>query len=452
MSGFAVRRSSSLPGAMVQAIDFLAICAGGVFAFMLRFGTDAQMSPVERMMVLAVACFAAFFFGQVYRMWPGGSLPAMVARVSLGWSFTWALLAVILVMTKSAEMFSRGWLVTWLLAGAVSLWAGRTLAFFIMARMRRFGYQHHSVILYGDSNMLQTVKKRLAVATWSGFDVIATAMPGDGANLEELDAKLHPEEIWISLNMADRVKLDQVMYCLRNSVANIRLLPDLMMYQVLNQGMSVAVGIPMVDLSISPMFGSRRVLKATLDFSFALVALIVLSPLLFTIAIAIKLTSHGPVLFQQKRHGWNNEEIWVYKFRSMAMHEEKSGVVLQASRGDSRVTSVGRFLRRTSLDELPQFMNVLQGRMSVVGPRPHALAHNDAYKHLIPKYALRHKVKPGITGWAQICGFRGETDTLDKMEGRIRHDIFYLENWSVWMDIKVIFLTPLAVLQNKNVY
>ena len=437
---------------MVQAFDFLAICIAGWLAYELRFGAQVEMRPPERMMVLAVSCFAAFFFGQVYRMWPGGSLPAMVGRVSVGWVFTWALLSVMLVMTKSSEMFSRGWLITWLLLGAVTLWIGRILAFFVMARMRRSGYQHQSVILYGDSNMLQTVKSRLSRATWSGFDVVATVMPGDGIDLEALDVKLRPSEIWISLSMSDQSKLDEVMYCLRNSVANVRLLPDLMMYQVLNHGMSVAVGIPMVDLSISPMFGSRRLLKAVLDFVVASIALVLLSPLLICITVAIKLTSRGPVLFQQKRHGWNNEEIWVYKFRSMAMHQEHSGGVTQATRDDPRVTRIGRFLRKSSLDELPQFINVLQGRMSVVGPRPHALAHNESYKHLIPKYALRHKVKPGITGWAQICGYRGETDTLDKMEGRIRHDIFYLENWSVWMDLKVIFLTPLAVLQNKNVY
>jgi putative colanic acid biosynthesis UDP-glucose lipid carrier transferase len=134
------------------------------------------------------------------------------------------------------------------------------------------------------------------------------------------------------------------------------------------------------------------------------------------------------------------------------MHQEGSGHVTQATREDARVTRVGRFIRKTSLDELPQFINVLQGRMSVVGPRPHALAHNDDYEQRIPKYALRHKVKPGTTGWAQICGYRGETDTIDKMEGRIKHDLFYLEHWSIWLDLKIIFLTPLATIQNKNVF
>jgi putative colanic acid biosynthesis UDP-glucose lipid carrier transferase len=200
------------------------------------------------------------------------------------------------------------------------------------------------------------------------------------------------------------------------------------------------------------MFGSRKVTKAALDYTVAAVALLLLSPVMLCIALAVKLTSKGPVLFQQKRHGWNGEEITVYKFRSMAMHAEELGTVTQAKRLDPRVTAVGRFIRKTSLDELPQFINVLQGRMSVVGPRPHALAHNDQYVQQIPRYALRHKVKPGVTGWAQICGYRGETDTIDKMEGRIKHDLYYLENWSIWMDIKIIALTPLAAIENKNVF
>jgi putative colanic acid biosynthesis UDP-glucose lipid carrier transferase len=181
-------------------------------------------------------------------------------------------------------------------------------------------------------------------------------------------------------------------------------------------------------------------------------AVVLLSPLLLAIAIAVKVSSKGPILFKQKRHGWNDEIIWIYKFRTMKVHQESHGEVTQAQKHDSRVTPIGRFLRKTSLDELPQFVNVLQGRMSVVGPRPHAIEHNGEYVKLIPKYALRHKVKPGITGWAQICGYRGETDTLDKMESRVKHDLYYLENWSIWLDLKIIFMTPLATIQNKNVY
>lgn len=457
MSSFSVRREKSKTGHIVQTLDFLAVCVSGWLAYQLRFANEAGPWPVdmgdsERVLTLVTAVFAALFFGKVYRLWPGGALASMIGRVTLGWVLTWALILLLLVLTKTAESFSRIWLVTWLISGVMCLWAGRLVSFFTMAHMRKAGYQHKSVVLCGDSQMLDMVRSRIQRATWSGFDIVATFAPEDINGLRAFDAEHTPDEIWISLSTKNQGALDDVLDALGNSVANIRLLPDLMMYRMLNHGMTVTLGMPMIDLSVSPMFGSRELAKRLLDVFVASFALLFLSPVLLATAVAVKVTSPGPVLFKQRRHGWNNEQIWVYKFRSMKVHQEASNQVTQAVRGDARLTPIGGFLRRSSLDELPQFINVLQGRMSVVGPRPHALQHNEQYVQLIPKYALRHKVKPGITGWAQVCGYRGETDTLDKMEARIKHDIFYLENWSVWMDLKIIFLTPFATIQNKNVY
>lgn len=455
MSNFSIRTSTSITNLLVQGLDFLAICVAGWAAYLLRFGVDDStlaMQSGHRLLVVGVAFFAALLFSKVYRMWPGGSLPAMVGRVILGWLLTWTFFIVLLALTKSAEIFSRIWLVSWLGLGLVTLAVARVMAFFCMAALRRSGYQHKSVLLYGDSEVMDGVRARIAQSSWSGFNIIETIVPGDGKDLTGLDAKLRPDEIWISLSMADQVHLDSVLASLQQSVANIRLLPDLRMYQILNHGMSVRIGIPMVDISVSPMFGGRKIAKILLDVSVATIALILLSPLMIAIAIAIKLTSRGPVLFQQQRHGWNGRQIWIYKFRSMVVHQEAHDTITQATRSDPRVTKIGKFLRKSSLDELPQFINILQGRMSVVGPRPHALAHNYQYMQKIPRYVLRHKVKPGITGWAQVCGFRGETDTLDKMEGRIKHDLYYLEHWSICMDIKIILLTPFAIIQNKKVF
>jgi putative colanic acid biosynthesis UDP-glucose lipid carrier transferase len=200
------------------------------------------------------------------------------------------------------------------------------------------------------------------------------------------------------------------------------------------------------------MVGINRVIKALEDRILGFTILVLVSPLIVAITIAIKLTSKGPVFFKQMRHGWDGKPIKVYKFRTMMEHVAEDGRVVQASRKDSRVTKFGAFLRRTSLDELPQFWNVLQGRMSIVGPRPHALQHNEEYKDQIDLYMLRHKVKPGITGWAQIHGWRGETDTLDKMKKRVEYDLYYIENWSLWLDIKIIFLTLFSGFIHKNAY
>jgi putative colanic acid biosynthesis UDP-glucose lipid carrier transferase len=210
-------------------------------------------------------------------------------------------------------------------------------------------------------------------------------------------------------------------------------------------------GIPVVAICESPFQGLPAIAKRLSDIVIAGAFLVFASPIMLGIAAAVKLTSPGPAIFRQKRYGLDGREIVVYKFRSMTVMED-GGVVRQASRNDSRVTPIGAFLRASSLDELPQFINVLQGRMSVVGPRPHAVAHNEMYRKLIKSYMLRHKVRPGITGWAQVNGLRGETDTLDKMRARIEYDLDYLRHWSLKLDLTIIWRTLFVVWKRQNAY
>lgn len=211
-------------------------------------------------------------------------------------------------------------------------------------------------------------------------------------------------------------------------------------------------GMPMFDLSMSPVTGILRITKFLEDIILSSIILLLISPAMMLISLAIKITSKGPVLFKQKRLGWNGSEIIVYKFRTMYVDNKSSDSFQQVKWNDERVTSLGRLLRRTSLDELPQFMNVLQGRMSIVGPRPHAISHNEQFKELVPRYMLRHRVKPGITGWAQIHGYRGETDTLEKMESRVEYDLFYIEHMSIWLDLRIIVMTIFKGFFHKNAY
>jgi len=210
-------------------------------------------------------------------------------------------------------------------------------------------------------------------------------------------------------------------------------------------------GQPVISIYETPFFGIDGSLKRLEDLVLSSLILVLISPLLLGLAIAIKLNSRGPVLFRQQRYGLDGQIVEVWKFRSMSVSEDGDHVQ-QARKGDSRVTSLGRFLRRTSLDELPQFINVLQGRMSIVGPRPHAVAHNEQYRRLIHGYMLRHKVRPGITGWAQINGWRGETDTLEKMAKRIEFDLHYMRTWSLLLDLRIIFLTLFKGFVGKNAY
>ena len=210
-------------------------------------------------------------------------------------------------------------------------------------------------------------------------------------------------------------------------------------------------GLPVVGLCETPFTGTNQLVKRVSDVALSAVILVLTAPFLLAIALAVKLSSPGPAIFKQRRNGLGGEEIVVYKFRSMTTGDD-GGTVRQAQRQDPRVTRLGAFLRKTSLDELPQFVNVLQGRMSIVGPRPHAVAHNEQYRQLIRAYMVRHKVKPGITGWAQIHGHRGETDTVEKMQARVEYDLEYLRNWSLALDFQIVARTIKLVFFDRNAY
>ncbi|MBN4073447.1 exopolysaccharide biosynthesis polyprenyl glycosylphosphotransferase [Mariprofundus ferrooxydans] len=227
--------------------------------------------------------------------------------------------------------------------------------------------------------------------------------------------------------------------------------PDIFGLHMISPSVRELAGVPLYYLSESPLVEGAQLSKMLLDKSLTLVALLLLFPFMLIIALAVKLTSPGPVLFKQERHGLNGKIIKVMKFRSMQVHDEADGVITQATRNDSRITSIGQFLRRSSLDELPQLFNVLKGDMSLVGPRPHARAHNDFYAGKIEAYMSRHRILPGMTGLAQVNGFRGETDTLEKMEKRVEYDLAYINNWSIWLDVRIMIKTVYTLL-SKNAY
>lgn len=260
------------------------------------------------------------------------------------------------------------------------------------------------------------------------------------------------DEVWLALPLRAEERMKELLYGLRHQTVNIKLIPDIFGFSILNHSMTEIAGLPAVNLSDTPMGGANRVVKELEDRILALVIIMIISPVALIISAAIMFTSSGPILFKQKRHGWDGRVINIYKFRTMDLHTESQDSLTQASKNDSRVTKLGKFLRKTSLDELPQFYNVLQGRMSIVGPRPHAIQHNELYKEKVDRYMLRHMVKPGITGWAQVNGYRGETDTIDKMKKRIEYDLYYIENWSIWFDLKIITLTMFKGFVNKNAY
>ncbi|MGF6747808.1 Undecaprenyl-phosphate glucose phosphotransferase [Paraburkholderia sp. MM5482-R1] len=259
-------------------------------------------------------------------------------------------------------------------------------------------------------------------------------------------------EVWLALPLTEERAILKLVAEFRNDLINVRFMPDVRSLALFEGSMTELLGLPTINLAASPLPPKALVQKDLFDRLFALVALIAISPILLGCAIAVKLSSRGPVFFTQCRKGADGRVFTIYKFRTMRLHEQKPGILEQATRDDPRITTVGAFLRRTSLDELPQFFNVLRGDMSVVGPRPHALEHDDLYQNIVSGYIHRYRIKPGITGWAQINGYRGETDRLEKMEGRVAHDLYYLRNWSFWLDMKIILATIFKGLHHPNAY
>ena len=257
--------------------------------------------------------------------------------------------------------------------------------------------------------------------------------------------------IYLALPMATQPRILNLLESLRDTTASIYFVPDIFVTDLIQGRMDDVSGLPVVSVCETPFIGINGFIKRASDILLASLILLLVSPAMLAIAAGVKLSSPGPVIFMQRRYGLDGKEISVYKFRSMTVCEDGDSVP-QAQRGDRRITRFGAFLRRTSLDELPQFINVLQGRMSVVGPSPHAVAHNELYRKLIKGYMIRHKVKPGITGLAQVNGLRGETETLEKMKARIECDLDYLRNWSLGLDLSIVLRTVLVVIRDRNAY
>lgn len=319
---------------------------------------------------------------------------------------------------------------------------GKTSCRIAFAGATRLSYQLHDILSQDQSMPVEFV---------GFFDDRQKTEPGRislskhklNGNFKQLVEKAREgtiDVIYIGLPLKAEDRIARLIEELSDSTVSVYFVPDFFVFDLLRSNIHHIRGIPIVSVYESPFYGVDGALKRIFDILLGLFILAIIAIPMLLIAIGVKITSPGPVLFKQRRYGLKGEEIVVWKFRSMSVCEDGNNVQ-QAKKNDPRVTKLGAFLRRTSLDELPQFINVLQGHMSIVGPRPHAVAHNELYRKKIKGYMLRHKVKPGITGLAQISGYRGETDTLEKMEGRIKYDLKYIENWSLWLDIKIVLLT-----------
>lgn len=388
---------------------------------------------------------------------------AGLGRLLAGWLILLAALLVGAFVTKTSELFSREVILVWGVSGYV-------LQACLYVPLQHLSKLYHNKLqaecnslIIGTGELAQELAEKLVqrsseplmglVAASDGPATESSRFPiiGNIAHLRELIASHQIRRLYIALPLIEAEQIEGLYVDLLDANVDVVWLPDLRSMMLLNHSVREIEGMPAIFLNESPLtaYPTAAMTKAVLDRSLALLAILALSPLLLGTAIAVKLSSPGPVLFKQQRHGWNGTLINVWKFRSMCMHED--GQVKQATREDPRITAVGRFIRRTSIDELPQLFNVLQGHMSLVGPRPHAVAHNDYYTGKIDAYMARHRIKPGITGLAQISGYRGETETLEKMAKRVELDLAYINNWSLWLDIKILIKTPFTLL-GKDIY
>ena len=422
----------------------------------------------------SILVFFIFPFFQLYRPWRGVSLFTEVHSIIKAWIFILVFFNIfILILADDAQrqilwpfcLFKVGLFWQWALFTAGVLILFRTLLRFSMRRLRHFGRNTRTNVIVGAGDLGRRLQSVISENPWVGYQTRAFfdddqtkassgPIPVEN-NLDSIASYVNQHKIdtvFLALPMRSHQRIKEVMRFLNDTTANVFFVPDVFNFHLLSLDVSEVAGLPLINLRDAPLnFPQNIALKWISDKVFSLLILFLISPLLAVIALLVKFTSPGPVIFKQRRYGINGKEIRVYKFRSMTTCDD-GACIHQAKKTDPRVTPVGRFLRRTSLDELPQFFNVLQGKMSIVGPRPHAVAHNEQYRKLIDSYMLRHKIKPGITGWAQVNGYRGRTDTLEKMEKRVEHDLYYITNWSLFFDIKIMLMTVFNGFTNKNAY
>jgi putative colanic acid biosynthesis UDP-glucose lipid carrier transferase len=457
---------SQLQG-LVRAIDLLLIF--GTLYFSLHVYKIPLTPEYLLLCLICIVLFGLFAENQeIYHGWRGAPMFDESVRILLAWLAMFVLLLSGLYMTKSSTHFTEAVIELWLPLAPLSIILVHTTRRFVLSFLRMHGLNTRNYAILGANSLGFRLKVALSEMPWLGYrftgffddrqnyhedrlDERATPLTGNFKHLLSQAQSGEIDHIYITLPLRAEQRISQLILELADSTVSVNIVPDFFTFNLIQSKWSNVQGIPVVSVFDTPFNAIEGATKRIEDLVLCFIILPIIALPMLLIAIAIKLTSPGPVLFKQKRYGIKGELIEVWKFRSMNVCENGDNIK-QATVNDSRVTPLGAFLRRTSLDELPQFINVLLGSMSVVGPRPHAVAHNEFYRKQIQGYMLRHKVRPGITGQAQINGCRGETDTIEKMEARIHHDLEYLRQWSLWLDLKIVFITIFKGFVGKQVY
>ena len=447
----------------IQHILNLGVVSATLCAF--AYWRDGEISQQYRtMLAFAILLMTiTYHIMGVFRRFD--RLEGAIQHLARAWGIVVIILAWTAFLTRTSEDYSRQVIVYWVLTAFFGQAILLTVTYNWFKLYRRRYQQRIPAIIVGTGNLAKHLAQSINNNIWlndlivgvirhhsesDSWDIERIPVLGNDTDLEKIIHNYNVRRIYIALPLALTYDVKAVHDTLFDENLDLVWAPDIFDLQLLNHSVREVAGIPLLNLSETPlMAGGPAFIKLIMDKSISLLLIILLSPILGLLALAVKLNSPGPVIFKQQRDGWDGKKFNVYKFRSMYVHKEGE-IIEQAKKNDARITPVGRFIRRTSLDELPQLFNALQGSMSLVGPRPHAVSHNVYYSDKVKAYLARHRIKPGITGLAQISGYRGETDTLEAMQKRVELDLEYISNWSPLLDLKILFLTPFRLISKRG--
>ncbi|MEW8027988.1 MAG: undecaprenyl-phosphate glucose phosphotransferase [Candidatus Thiodiazotropha sp.] len=460
-----LQRRNNLTTSLQAFLDGLTVV---ILILALPFALHGQLTTHYIILALVLLGSMSVIYDRMNIYRHHGTMTKKAFKLLKAWSSAFAFLLLLAFVTKYTETYSRTVVLLLFVFGYI---AQVSLHFGVRLIQRHMVSQevNTKALIIGSGALANHLYDRINSNPWMPEEVVGavsstgndkttdysdkSAMPMLG-NLEDIKRLINVHEIqtvYIAVSLDSSPMIQQIYFDLLNENVNIHWAPNIYALNLINHSVKELAGIPILTLSETPLIGSHLLIKAIEDRVLALLILILISPIMLITAIMVKAESSGPVFFRQVRTGWDGKNFRILKFRSMRIHAEEDGVVKQATRDDPRITRIGRFIRRTSIDELPQLFNVLAGQMSLVGPRPHALQHNLEYSKRIEAYLARHRIKPGITGLAQIRGFRGETKELKQMEKRVKYDLEYINNWSLWLDLSILLRTPFT-LKNDNAY
>lgn len=451
----------------MRFVDAAIVVVAAVLSYAIRH--DTYVVPNLYLMAIMAAVGLTVNYMHIAGVYQFNNLTRLTTQVgllSMSWTAVMLSLIAIAYFTQTSIAFSRAFALGWFALSFGGFVLARVLLLMQIDRWRAAGRLSLNIVVIGAGALGRQLLRHLSILGPQQYRILGVY---DDRMNDMAAVEGHPfrgtvddllryvrhypvDEILVAIPWQDSVEIQDIVKKLKVVPTNVKLCPDYVGWTLPARRFLPLAGIPMLAVLERPLSGWNLVLKALEDRVLAALLLILFAPVLCLVALAIRLDSPGPVLFRQKRYGFNNNPITVYKFRTMRADVPGDPRVPQARRNDPRVTRVGAVLRRSSLDELPQLLNVIKGEMSLVGPRPHAVEHNEQYAKIIDDYLSRHRVKPGITGWAQVNGLRGETDTPEKMARRVQFDLYYIDNWSLLFDLKILLLTPFLGFVNKNAY